>query len=92
MPWHISKGHSECPSSKPWAVVKDSDGEVEGCHETKAKAQRQIAALNASEANKATAGRADYWTWEPGAVRVSKLPPERQARADAARRRYTGQE
>lgn len=49
MPWHVSKGHSSCPVSKPYAVVKDIDGEVEGCHVTKSAAEKQMAALYANE-------------------------------------------
>lgn len=44
MPWHIAKSE-ECPSSKPWAVIKDSDGKIVGCHASKSKAQDQLAAL-----------------------------------------------
>lgn len=87
MPWHIESNHSSCPSSRPWAVVKDDDGEVEGCHETRAKAARQIAALNASESEKAE-NREDYWTWKPGALEITGLPPERQAVYDEHRRRF----
>lgn len=43
MPWSINKRGNE------YCVVKDSDGEVEGCHDTREQAARQIAALNASE-------------------------------------------
>lgn len=46
MPWHIVSGSSSCPASKPFAVVKNADGKVVGCHPTKAKAQAQLAALN----------------------------------------------
>ncbi len=49
MPWHTVYQHSECPASRPWAVVKDADGEVEGCHDTEEAADRQLAALYASE-------------------------------------------
>jgi HK97 family phage prohead protease len=49
MPWHTVSGHSECPKSKPWAVVLDSDGSVAGCHPTKADAEDQMAALYANE-------------------------------------------
>lgn len=49
MPWHIVPNSSKCPKSQPFAVVKDSDGSVVGCHATRAKAQRQLAALYASE-------------------------------------------
>lgn len=49
MPYHKVEGHSDCPGSKPIAVVKDSDGEVVGCHATEAEADDQIAALHAAE-------------------------------------------
>jgi uncharacterized protein len=48
VPWHIGKS-SECPASKPHAVIKDSDGSVSGCHATKQAAADQLAALYASE-------------------------------------------
>ncbi len=48
MPWHIGTSAS-CPASKPYAVIKDADGSVAGCHPTKAKAQKQLAALYANE-------------------------------------------
>lgn len=46
MPWHIESDNPDCGG---FAVVKDDDGEVEGCHQTEAEAQDQLAALNASE-------------------------------------------
>jgi HK97 family phage prohead protease len=48
VPWHVAKS-SKCPNSKPWACIKDSDGSIEGCHATKAAAQKQMAALYAQE-------------------------------------------
>ena len=47
-PWHI-ENPATCPASKPWAVVKDADKTVVGCHETEADANRQMAALYANE-------------------------------------------
>ena len=47
MPWHIESDNPECSG---FAVVKDDDGTIEGCHETEAAAQDQLAALNAAEA------------------------------------------
>lgn len=47
MPWHIETNNAECASG--YAVVKDSDGTVEGCHRTRREALAQLAALNASE-------------------------------------------
>ncbi|MER7488723.1 hypothetical protein ABTY20_23020 [Streptomyces sp. NPDC126497] len=49
MPWHKVHGHSGCPDGKPWAVVKDSDGSVSGCHATEGDADDQLAALYAAE-------------------------------------------
>jgi hypothetical protein len=46
MPWHIE---DDSPYCEGFAVVKDSDGEVEGCHRTRAQAERQLAALNIAE-------------------------------------------
>ena len=48
MPWHVARS-DECPASKPWAVITDSSGDVVGCHESQAAAQRQMAALYANE-------------------------------------------
>jgi HK97 family phage prohead protease len=48
MPYHTGSSES-CPASKPHAVIKDSDGEVMGCHATKDDAKAQLAALHANE-------------------------------------------
>lgn len=48
VPWHVARGHG-CSGGKPWAVVKDATGEVEGCHATEADANDQLAALYANE-------------------------------------------
>ena len=49
MPWHVEKNASKCSPSKPWAVIKDSDGSVAGCHETKDGANQQLKALYAND-------------------------------------------
>lgn len=49
MPWHIEANSPSCPSSRSWAVVKDADGDVEGCHPSKDAAESQLAALYAQE-------------------------------------------
>lgn len=49
MPWNIRRGYRDCGG---YAVVKESDGSIAGCHETRMMAARQIAALEASEAGK----------------------------------------
>lgn len=48
MPYHVGSADS-CPSDKPHAVIKDSDGEVMGCHATEEDAKKQVAALYAQE-------------------------------------------
>src|SRR5262249_10134229 len=48
VPWHTVHNRSGCPDGKPWAVVKDSDGSVAGCHDTQASADKQLAALYAN--------------------------------------------
>lgn len=49
MPWHISSNIGSCSG---YAVVKDDDGKVVGCHKTKSEAEAQLAALYASENKK----------------------------------------
>ena len=46
MPYHIESDHAECQG---FAVVKDDDLEVMGCHRTETQALRQIAALYAAD-------------------------------------------
>lgn len=46
MPWSKVTDHDDCDGI---AVVKDSTGEVEGCHQTEEQADDQLAALNAAE-------------------------------------------
>lgn len=48
MPYHVGKS-TECPASKPHAVIKTSDGKVLGCHESEKSAHEQIAAIEANE-------------------------------------------
>ena len=48
MPWHISNKKEGCSG---YAVVKDDNGEIVGCHKTEEDAKNQLAALYASEAN-----------------------------------------
>jgi HK97 family phage prohead protease len=58
MPWHLEQGKPGCSG---WAVVKTSTGKTVGCHQTKAQAQKQLAALYAQEgkmsADQATAAK-----------------------------------
>jgi hypothetical protein len=56
VPWHVNES-DQCPASKPWAVIKDSDSSVVGCHETKDSANDQLAALYANEPEARSAGQ-----------------------------------
>lgn len=49
MPWRIVSNSVKCGDEKPFAVVKEMSGEVEGCHATHAEAASQLRALYASE-------------------------------------------
>lgn len=49
MPWSIVEGDERCDAGE-FAVVKDEDNELEGCHATREDAEGQVAALYASEA------------------------------------------
>jgi len=46
MPWHIETDSELCNG---YAVIKDEDGELEGCHRTERQALAQLAALNIAE-------------------------------------------
>jgi len=54
MPYHVAKT-SQCPASKPWGVIKDSDNSKMGCHPSKAAANQQLKALYANEPGANTA-------------------------------------
>ena len=47
MPWHIETDNPDCTGG--FAVVKDEDGEVVGCHDSEDSAIKQVAALYAAE-------------------------------------------
>ena len=46
MPWEIRQGAPQCSG---YGVFKEGTNELEGCHETKEKAQAQMAALYSTE-------------------------------------------
>jgi Escherichia/Staphylococcus phage prohead protease len=50
MPYHIAKS-AQCPTSKPWAVIKDADGKVMGCHPSHDAAYEQLKALYVHDPN-----------------------------------------
>lgn len=49
VPYRVEQGHPDCGAEKPWAVIKEDDGALMGCHETEAAAQEQQAALYVEE-------------------------------------------
>lgn len=61
MPYSIVSGHDECPGDSPWAVIKDADGELMGCHESREDAQDQVAALYASEEDRGLSSSTASW-------------------------------
>lgn len=46
MPYSVVSDNPDCSG---WAVVKDSTGEVMGCHKTEKQAKDQLTAINISE-------------------------------------------
>lgn len=48
MPYHVAQT-SRCPISRPWAVIKDDDDTIMGCHATREAAERQMRAIHANE-------------------------------------------
>lgn len=48
MPWEIRQGTSQCSG---YGVFKEGTNQLEGCHQTREAAQRQMSALYASEPN-----------------------------------------
>lgn len=49
VPYRIEEKHPDCGADTPWAVVKEDDGELMGCHGTEDGAKLQQAALYAEE-------------------------------------------
>lgn len=83
VPWHTVQNHSSCPDGKPWAVVKDSDGSVAGCHDTQASADKQLAALyaNSPEASVTTETLAKGEP-NPGTEKDKRLKENKKAKAE----------
>lgn len=49
VPYRIKEEHPDCGADTPFAVVKEGDDELVGCHATEAEALEQQAALTAEE-------------------------------------------
>jgi 2'-5' RNA ligase len=49
MPYRVEQDHPDCGADTPWAVVKEDDAELMGCHATEAAAMEQQAALYAED-------------------------------------------
>jgi hypothetical protein len=52
VPYSIVQDHPDCGADKPWAVTKDADNSLQGCHTTEAEAEEQRAALYAAVGDK----------------------------------------
>ena len=85
MPWHIAENHGDCPTERPWAVVKDDTGEVAGCHSSQAEAEDHLRALYANDEEPAERGFAavliiegertmDGREWAPGSLTWREPP------------------
>ena len=49
VPYSIVQDHPDCGADTPWAVTKDADSSLMGCHPTEAAAEEQRRALYAEE-------------------------------------------
>lgn len=75
MPWHIVENSSQCPTSKPHAVIQDDNGHLMGCHESTEKAKKQLAALYVHEhqpASRADIGQTEWRAANVDAVDVGQ--------------------
>ena len=73
MPWHIEDDNRSCNG---YAVVKDADGEIEGCHRTRQDALDQLAALNIAENVDAARYAHDVIRFTPLQVTVDAAGPD----------------
>lgn len=81
MPWHTVQNHSECTEGQ-WAVVKDADGSVAGCHDTEQEANDQMAALYAAESSGEMTIEADLGAKPSEGTKKDKRLKENKAAAD----------
>ena len=72
MPYHISDEMQDCAG---WAVVKDSDSTIMGCHETEQEAQDQLTALNIAESERMSVVDADTVGVTTMETETRELPP-----------------
>jgi hypothetical protein len=74
MPWEIKEGTSQCSG---YGVFKEGTSELAGCHSTRAAAQRQVAALYASESK--TIKMMEPGTFEEGDFAMAMVDEELHA-------------
>jgi F like protein len=72
VPWRIEPDNVACAEGQ-YAVVKEEDGEVEGCHDTRESALEQLAALYASESENAAPMARNVAPWS-GVIVVEGAP------------------
>lgn len=59
VPYSIVQDHPDCADGEPFAVVKDADGSLQGCHATEAEAAEQVAALYEADGDTPPGDRGD---------------------------------
>lgn len=63
VPWHVEQDNPDCPGG--WAVVKDADSTLAGCHDTEADAVAQVKALYLNEPDMGmAAAQTGLWSLE----------------------------
>lgn len=60
VPYSIVQDHPDCGADTPWAVTKEADGELMGCHPTEEAAMEQRAALYAEDGDGKPEDDMDY--------------------------------
>lgn len=77
MPYQVTQDTDACPADKPWAVKKNSDGQLMGCHASMDDAHQQMAALYANETP--TSGRSEQPAQDTTQTSGRPSAPEHQS-------------
>ena len=85
MPYSIETNHPDCEG---FAVTKDDDGTLMGCHVSQDAANDQIAALYAAEADEETYSREVTLVWGPPCSGKSSFVRQNARRGDHPRSRF----
>lgn len=85
MPYHVTQDAEGCDG---YAVVKDADGEIMGCHDTEAEANDQMAALYANEADASMALDDGKPAFQEGEQWRAVVAPEGVPSGDSPKRTF----